>query len=232
MEHCVHTLSTRIILCYSNRFFATSSSWAVEQETGFYLELDCQSNDLRNTRLRRVFFYCLGFGGHSDFPLEEFYGSIRVDPSINLPSINLGVNSKKFTLNEVKRDKLSLHRAKRKVYIEERSDKMRLVIKGSKFATQFVKSYIRQKFLKFGKILPASSLFEITLDEKKKGEKKQISLNLEIPGQKKLIHIEEISFSWQTSIDLAKERLEKSIRRMREKRISFFKRIGKRVFKK
>lgn len=110
---------------------------------------------------------------------------------------------------------------------------MRLIIQGKPkhTLTAEIEAYARRKLSKLDIYLPQASTVEVALiDErgKKGGVDRKVNVTIIRPGEKDPIHLEEISDDFRVSIDLIKDRAERTLREIKEKKIAIHRRmIGK-----
>ena len=80
--------------------------------------------------------------------------------------------------------------------------------------------YCQKRIEKFENLLPQATFVEVEfIDEfgARGGIDKHVQVDLSIPGEKNTIHVEDWAEDWQSAIDLVQERLEKEIKRLRER---------------
>jgi len=107
---------------------------------------------------------------------------------------------------------------------------MQLLLKGrpNEVLTSELESYARDKFSRLEKFLPDPATVEVVLSDErgvKGGVDKAVRVTITEPHQKNPLHIEEISEDFRSSIDLARERAERMVLKVRERRIDFHRRI-------
>lgn len=107
---------------------------------------------------------------------------------------------------------------------------MQLLLKGrpKTALTPELEAYAREKFSRLAKFLPDPATVEVVLaDERgvKGGIDRAVRVTITKPHEKHPIHLEEITADFRTSIDLVAARTSRTLRKIREKRIDFHRRI-------
>jgi ribosomal subunit interface protein len=107
---------------------------------------------------------------------------------------------------------------------------MQLILKGKPRGTLTpeLETYAREKFLRLDKHLPLASTVEVVFyDERgqKGGVDKGVRVTITHPKEKNPIHIEEITEDFRSSVDLAQDRTERTVRKMKEKSFDFHRRV-------
>jgi ribosomal subunit interface protein len=99
---------------------------------------------------------------------------------------------------------------------------MQLLVKGrpKHTVTSELHEYATAKFGRLSRFLPDESTVEVVLiDERgpKAGVDKSIHVTITRPGEKEPLHIEEISPDFRASIDVAQDRAERLVRKIKER---------------
>jgi ribosomal subunit interface protein len=107
---------------------------------------------------------------------------------------------------------------------------MKLLIKGRPrhALTDELEAYTRKKFLRLEKHLPSVATVEVMLSDErgpKGGVDKAVRVTVIHPHNKSPIHLEEVTADFRASVDLAQDRAERMIKKMKEKSIDFHRRI-------
>lgn len=98
---------------------------------------------------------------------------------------------------------------------------MNLILKtrGNQPIEERDKRWAEAKFRKLGKLLPAESVVEVTLEDlfgPKGGRDKKVHVLAELPHAKEPFHLEEVGPVWRKTITIARDRFERYLKRYRE----------------
>lgn len=107
---------------------------------------------------------------------------------------------------------------------------MQMLLKGKPkhTLTSELEAYAREKFLRLTKHLPEAATVEVVLvDERgqKGGVDKVIRVTIVHPHERNPIHIEEVTSDFRSSIDLAQDRAERTVRKLKERNTDIHRRI-------
>ena|GEM_PF-3011360 len=94
--------------------------------------------------------------------------------------------------------------------------------------TPELETYAREKFGRLALHIPEATTVEVVLaDERgqKGGVDKVVRVTIAHPHEKSPIHIEEITADFRSSIDLAQDRTERWVRKLKERKTDFHKRV-------
>ena len=99
---------------------------------------------------------------------------------------------------------------------------MTLIIKtrGNQPIADNEKKWAEAKFMKLGKLMPAESVVEVTLEDMygpKKGIDKKVHVLAELPHVAEPFHLEEIDVNFRKAITTARDRFERYLKRNHEK---------------
>ena len=100
--------------------------------------------------------------------------------------------------------------------------------KPSHTLTPELESYAREKFARLAKFLPDPTTVEVVLSDErgpKGGNDKVTKVTIIRPREKNPIHLEEVSSDFRSSIDLARDRAERTVRKIRDKKRDFHHRV-------